>query len=88
MILVYVIGEMLFNDGNGNNVYDLGEDYQDFGDFYFDLKFCGYFDSSLQIFLFGGMLVCVKLVFNSYYFYDEMLGVGVFLNLDGFLYIW
>jgi hypothetical protein len=35
-ILAYALGEESFLDGNGNNVYDLGEDHQDLGDVFLD----------------------------------------------------
>jgi hypothetical protein len=38
-VLAYALGEESFLDANGNNVYDVGEDYQDLGDIYIDRLF-------------------------------------------------
>jgi Bacterial Ig-like domain (group 1) len=43
-IVAYALGEESFIDGNGNNVYDCGESFQDLGDIYIDRVFNGAFD--------------------------------------------
>lgn len=43
-VVAYALGEESFIDGNGNNVYDCGESFQDLGDIYIDRLFNGAFD--------------------------------------------
>jgi hypothetical protein len=45
-IVAYALGEESFIDGNGNNVYDCGESFQDLGDIYIDRAFNGTFDAA------------------------------------------
>ena len=40
-VVAYALGEESFLDANGNNVYDLGEDYQDLGDVFIDRLYNG-----------------------------------------------
>jgi len=43
-VVAYALGEKSFIDLNGNNVYDAGEDFQDLGDIYIDLKYDNFYD--------------------------------------------
>lgn len=52
--LAYAIGEESFLDLNGDNQYNVGEDFEDLGDPYLDPKFRGYFASDLQTIPYGG----------------------------------
>jgi hypothetical protein len=45
-ITAYALGEESFLDLNGNNVYDMGEPFQDLGDVFKDRSFNGLFDVS------------------------------------------
>jgi hypothetical protein len=45
-ILAYALGEESFLDLNGNNVYDVGEDFLDLGDIFVDRAFNGYWDDA------------------------------------------
>ena len=50
-LTVYALGEESFLDFNGNNVYDLGEPFQDLGDVFRDRGFDGVFDQNLDEFI-------------------------------------
>ena len=50
-VTAYALGEESFIDLNGNNVYDLGEPFQDLGDLFKDRNFDGVFDPSLDEFI-------------------------------------
>lgn len=45
-IVAYALGEESFIDGNGNNIYDCGESFQDLGDIYIDRAFNGTFETA------------------------------------------
>lgn len=45
-IIGYALGEESFKDLNGNNVYDLGEPFQDLGNIYRDRNFDGIYDAA------------------------------------------
>lgn len=50
-VVAYALGEKSFFDLNGNNVYDLGEDFQDLGDIYLDRKFDGLYSGTEDQFI-------------------------------------
>jgi len=50
-ILAYALGEESFLDANGNNVYDLGEDYQDLGDVFLDRLLNGSYNAAEDQFI-------------------------------------
>ncbi len=52
--LAYAIGEESFQDLNGDNQFNVGEDYEDLGDPYLDNKFRGFFAPDLQTIPYGG----------------------------------
>lgn len=52
--LAYAIGEESFQDLNGDNQYNSGEDYEDLGDPYLDPKFRGFYAADLQTIPYGG----------------------------------
>ena len=45
-VVAYALGEKSFLDVNGNNVYDVGEDFQDLGDIFLDRKFDNFYQQS------------------------------------------
>jgi hypothetical protein len=50
-ILAYALGEESFLDTNGNNVFDIGEDYQDLGDVFLDRLMNGSFNQAEDQFI-------------------------------------
>jgi hypothetical protein len=50
-ITAYALGEESFEDLNGNNLYDLGEPFQDLGNIFFDRRFNGVYEASEDEFL-------------------------------------
>ena len=60
----YALGEESFIDQNGNNVYDLGEPFQDLGDIYKDRNFNGIFNSGTDEYIsldLGGTSTCATI---------------------------
>lgn len=47
-VTVYALGEESFIDQNGNNIYDLGEPFQDLGNLHKDRLFDGLYDASVD----------------------------------------
>jgi len=47
-VLAYALGEESFNDANGNNIYDSGEDFQDLGDVFLSSAYLPTFDSTID----------------------------------------
>lgn len=47
-IVAYALGEESFIDKNGNNVYDIGEEFQDLGNIFKDRNYDGVFDPILD----------------------------------------
>ncbi len=50
-VTAYALGEESFIDQNGNNIYDLGEPFQDLGNVFKDRVFDGFYDLSLDEYL-------------------------------------
>ena len=50
-ILAYALGEESFLDVNGNNVHDVGEDFQDLGNVFLDRLYDGFYASSTDQFI-------------------------------------
>ncbi|HMV62027.1 MAG TPA: hypothetical protein PLN96_01180 [Zoogloea sp.] len=53
-VLAYANGEESFDDANGNNLYDSGENFRDVGDIYVDNNEDGVWESPEQYFPFAG----------------------------------
>lgn len=50
-VVAYALGEESFLDRNGNNIFDIGEDFLDLGDVFIDRKFDGSWDQNTDQFI-------------------------------------
>ena len=76
-VTVYALGEESFIDQNGNNVYDLGEPFQDLGNLHKDRLFDGLYDVSVDEYIptdISNTSICLSPALSAAPFKD---GLGV-----------